>query len=98
MFHAGMVKESRVIFAVALAASWDGPERLPLPFGRLIRMRRAWLVRILARLARTLGRFHRVRVVPLLCRELCGGLPLLDHVRDPLALPPDDVATGNRQG
>jgi hypothetical protein len=98
MFHAGMAKESRAIFAVAQAAAWAGPERLPLPFGGLVRMRRAWLVRILARLARTLGRFDRVRVVPLLGRKLCSGILLLDHVRDSIALPPDDVATGNRQG
>jgi hypothetical protein len=52
--------------------------RRPLPFDRLVRMRRARLVRILAGLARSFGRFERVGVVPLLGCTLPVGLLLLD--------------------
>ena len=95
MFHAGVPPPIRVVSAVPRAAASCRPERLPLPFGRLVRMRRARLVRILTRLARTLGRFDRVVVVPVFSRGPCRGLLLLlDHDRDLSALPPDDEPTG----
>ena len=62
-------------------------------------MRRARLIRILTRLARTLSRFDRVRVVPILgCAFSVGPLLLFDHERDPYALLPGNELTGNRQG
>jgi hypothetical protein len=62
-------------------------------------MRRARLIRILTRLARALDRFDRVRVVPLIGHNAARRLVLLiDHNRDPNALPPDDDQTSNRQG
>src|SRR5215208_2257904 len=64
------------------------PRRLPFPFGRLVRMGRAWLVRILARLACALGWFHRVSVVPVLGCALYVGLLLIDHERDLDSFPP----------
>ncbi len=98
MFHAGMSPPIRVVSAVPRAAAACRPERLPLPFGRLVRMRWARLVRNLTRFARTLGWFDRVVVVPVFSRGPCRGLLLLDHDRDPSALPPDDEPTGYRQG
>jgi hypothetical protein len=75
------------------------PGSLPFPLGRLVWMRRARRVRVLARLAGALGRFDRVSVMPLLGRELSVGLLLLlDHQRDPNALLPGNDPTGNRQG
>jgi hypothetical protein len=62
-------------------------------------MGRARHVRILAWLARTLGRFDRVSVVPLLGRERSIGLLLLlDHERDPSVFLPGNDLTGSRQG
>jgi hypothetical protein len=75
------------------------PGRLPFPLGRLVRMRRARRVRILARLTRALGRFDRVRIVPLLgCELSVGFLVLLDHDRDPNSLLPSNEPASNRQG
>jgi len=75
------------------------PGRLAFPLGRLVRMRWARRVCILARLTRALGRFDRVRVVPLLGCGLCRGLLLsLHHERAPISLPPRNEPTGNRQG
>jgi hypothetical protein len=74
------------------------PGSLAFPLGRLVRMGRARRVRILARLARTLGRFDRVSVVPLPVRELSiGFLLLLDHERDPSASLPGNDLTGSGQ-
>ena len=71
------------------------PGRLSFPLGRLVRMRWARRVRILARLTRALGRFDRVRVVPLLGSVLSVGLlVLLDHDRDPNSHLPGDCAGG----
>jgi len=62
-------------------------------------MGRARRVGILARFARTLGRFDRVRVVAILrCAFSVGLLLLIDHERDPNALLPGNELTGNRQG
>ena len=72
---------------------------LAFPLGRLVGMERARRVRILARLARALGRFDRVRVVPLFGGKLSIGLLLLlDHERDPSAFLPGNDLTGSRQG
>jgi hypothetical protein len=97
MFHAGMATASQAVSAVTRAGTQGRRERLPLPFGGLVRMRRSWLVRILTRFARTLGRFDRVVVVPDFGRGPCRRLLLLlDHDRDPNALPSNDEPTGNR--
>jgi hypothetical protein len=62
-------------------------------------VRRAWLVCVITWLACTLGWFDRVRVVPLVGHNAARWLVLLiDHNRDPSALPPDDDQTSNRQG
>jgi hypothetical protein len=75
------------------------PGSLAFALGRLVRMGRSRRVRILTRLARTLGRFDRVRVVPVFGGELSIGLLLLlDHARDPSALLPGNDLTGSRQG
>jgi hypothetical protein len=75
------------------------PGCLSFPLGRLVRMRWAWRVRILAGLTRALGWFDRVRVVPLVASELSVGLlVLLDHDRDPNLLLPSNEPAGNRQG
>lgn len=75
------------------------PGRLAFPLGRLVRMRWARRVCILARLTRALGWFDRVRVVPLVGCGLYRGLILpLYHERNLISLPPRDKPTGIRQG
>ena len=87
MFHAVEPAQCRGVSALSRVMSRRLPGDLALPFGRLVRMRRARLVHLIARLARALGRFDRVRVVTLLGRGSCRGLLLLiDHDRNPYAL------------
>src|SRR5215218_5411593 len=64
------------------------PGSLSFPLSRLVRMRRARLVPVLARLSRTLGRFDRVSVMPLLDCALSVGLLLIDHDCDSISLLP----------
>jgi hypothetical protein len=54
---------------------------------------------ILARLKRALGRFDRVRIVPLVGCGLWRGLLLpLHHERAPNSLPSSNKSIDNRQG
>jgi hypothetical protein len=75
------------------------PGRLPISLGRLVRMRWTRRVCILARLKRALGRFDRVRIVPLIGCGLWRGLLLpLHHERAPNSLPSSNKSINNRQG
>jgi hypothetical protein len=64
------------------------PGSLSFPLSRLVWMRRARLVPVLARLARTLGGFDRVSVMPLLSCALSVGLLHIDHDCDSISLLP----------